>query len=131
MIGRFVGLWVLLGAALGGCDGQQYVSPDTVDLVIENDASGVTRVRRCNYIPVLLGSRVEWRYTIDGDLKAVISITRAQIEVSFEGDSGEAAPFVIKPKDLDDESGSASFTAENPPEGYTVRLTAGCTPDYE
>ena len=56
---------LLLSLALTGCDGRQYVSPDTVGLVITNDETGVTRVDRCNYIPVLLGSRIQWRYTID------------------------------------------------------------------
>lgn len=118
---------LLLSLALTGCDGRQYVSPDTVGLVITNDETGVTRVNRCNYIPVLLGSRIQWRYTIEGDLKATVTITRAEIEVTFEGDSGEAQPFTLRPKDFEDEA--TSFTADNPPAGYTVRLSSDCTPD--
>jgi hypothetical protein len=117
----------LLAVGLFGCDGQQYVSPDTVGLVITNDDTGVTRVDRCNYIPVLLGSRIKWRYAIEGDLKATITITREEIEVTFEGDGGEAAPFSVRPKDFDDDV--SSFTAGSPPDGYTVRLLTGCTPD--
>ena len=118
----------LLLAALTvlGCDGQQYVSPDTVGLTITNDDTGVTRVSRCNYVPVLLGSRVKFRYVIEGDLKATIDIDRDEVAVTFEGDDGEASPFTVRTKELDD---GGSFTAESPPDGYTVRLSSGCTPD--
>lgn len=116
---------LLLLAALG-CDGQQYVSPDTVGLTITNDDTGVTRVSRCNYVPVLLGSRVKFRYVVEGDLKATIDIDRNEVVVSFEGDDGEVLPFTVRTKELED---GGSFTADSPPDGYTVRLSSGCTPD--
>ena len=121
-------IWICLcGVGLAACDGQQYVSPDTVGLVITDDETDAVRVDRCNYVPVLLGSQVKWRYEIQGDLKATITITRAKIEVTFEGDDGEAEPFTISPKDFED--GDTTFVADYPPDGYTVRLSSGCTPD--
>ena len=57
------------------CEDRQYVSPDTVSLSITNDDTGVERVNRCNFIPVLLGSEVKARYQVEGDLKATLTIT--------------------------------------------------------
>jgi hypothetical protein len=119
-------LWLALGLCLAACDGQQYVSPDTVALVIVNDDTGVTRVNRCNYIPVLLGSQVKWRYVIEDELKATITITRSAVDVTFEGDDGEASSFHVATKELDSDS---THYADSPPEGYTVSLQGGCTPD--
>ena len=58
----------LLGLlCLVACDGQQYVSPDTLALSITKDSTGSERVNVCNYVPVLLGDRVDVTYVVDGD----------------------------------------------------------------
>jgi hypothetical protein len=119
-------LGLALGLVLLGCDGQQYVSPDTVALVITNDATGVTRVNRCNYVPVLLGGQVKFRYVVERDIKATITITRAAVDVTFEGDAGEASPFHVATKEIDTDS---THYADSPPDGYTVALQGGCAPD--
>jgi hypothetical protein len=120
-------LWVALSLWLLACDGQQYVSPDTVALVITNDDTGVTRVNRCNYVPVLLGSQVKWRFVVEDDLKATITITRSAVDVGFEGHDGEAEPFHVATEELDTDPSNAHY-AESPPDGYTVALHGGCTP---
>jgi hypothetical protein len=110
------------------CDGQQYVSPDTVELVIVNDSTGVTRVNRCNYIPVLLGSQVKARYTVESDLKATITITREEVGVTFQDPSRDHEPFVVPSETF--EEGDVTLQAEAPPDGYTVTLSSTpCTPD--
>lgn len=114
--------------ALLGCDGQQYVNPDTVRLVIVNDSTGVTRVNRCNYIPVLLGSQVKARYTVEDDLKVTITITREEVELSFQDPSRDHDPFVVPAETF--EEGDLTLQAEAPPDGYTVTLSSvACTPD--
>jgi len=110
---------------LVACDGQQYVSPDTVALSITKDATGTNKVDHCNYVPVLLGGEVDATYDVDGDLQAVLSITRDSVKVAFVGAGSEVDPFVATTKDVHD----APQTAENPPAGYTVKLSSGCTPE--
>lgn len=117
----------LVALSLLGCDGQQYVSPDTVELVIVNDSTGVQRVNRCNYIPVLLGGQVKARYTVESDLKATITITREEVEVTFQDPSRDHDPFVV-PADTFEE-GELTLEADAPPDGYTVTLGTPCTPD--
>ncbi len=117
-----------LGAALAlGCDGQQYVNPDTVALVVTDDATQLQRVNRCQYIPVLAGSRVVFRYDVDGDLRATLVIDRDEVRVAFEP-QGSAETFEVDAEDLTETQG---FTADSPPDGYQVELVAGCTPDEE
>lgn len=113
-----------LAAALG-CDEQQYVSPDTVALIVTDDSSNMQRVNRCLFIPVLLGGQVIFRYEVDSSLKAVLAITRDEAAVSFEP-SDAADPFSV---DTDELSESERHVADSPPLGYTVELAAGCTPD--
>jgi hypothetical protein len=117
---------LLLVFALG-CDEQQYVNPDTVALVITDEATQMQRVNRCHYIPVLAGSRIVFRYEVDDELKATLAITRDDVVVGFEPD-GVAEPFVA---DATDFTESERLTAESPPDGYRVELVAGCTPDDE
>jgi hypothetical protein len=120
-------LALLLGALpLFGCQGQQYVNPETVALIVKNDSTGMERVNRCNYVPVLLGSQVKVRYVVEGDLKATISVTRDNISVTFEGSSDTLAPFEITPKHLMEQK---SATDDMPPAGYSVDLASGCTPE--
>jgi hypothetical protein len=117
-----------LGAGLAlGCDGQQYVSPDTVALVVTDDGTQMQRVNRCQYIPVLAGSRVVFRYEVDDELKATLVIDREEVRVVFEPD-GVADPFEVDAEDLTE---AQRFTADAPPDGYQVELAAGCTPDDE
>jgi hypothetical protein len=118
--------FALLGVlSLAACDGQQYVSPDSVALSITNDKTSVERVHRCNYVPVLLGSEVKTRYVVEDDLKATLTLTRESFSVVFEGAASSVEPFVVPAADVHD----AAQTADSPPAGYTVTLSSGCTPD--
>jgi hypothetical protein len=123
-------LWGAL--LLLGCTGQQYVSPDTVELSIKNDSSKVLRVDRCNYVPILLGSEVKSRYVIEGDAKATLTITRDDITVSFEsltdaqGNAEEAEPFKVTAKQLQTDM---SESPTSPPSNYSVTLSLGCSPE--
>jgi hypothetical protein len=124
--GKFAQLALVAALALG-CDGQQYVNPDTVALVVTDDATQMQRVNRCQYIPVLAGSRVIFRYDIDGDLKATLVIDRDEVRVVFEPE-GSADTFEVDAEDLTD---AQHYTVDEPPDGYQVELIAGCTPDDE
>lgn len=117
----------LLAIVLLGCNEQQYVSPDTVGLVIRNDSTDEVRVSRCNYIPVLLGSQVKARYRVEDDLKATITITREEVEVTFEDPGRDHEPFLVPAETF--EEGDLTLQADNPPDGYTVTLSTPCTPD--
>ena len=107
-----------------GCDGQQYVSPETVALVISTEG-GAQRLNDCRYIPVLLGSRSSSHYTIDSRLEVRLDITREEIDVSFASVGEELEPFRV-PSSLFE--GSATEEAPAPPTGYTVALRSPCTP---
>ena len=85
-------LLLVISGALLGCDEQQYVSPDTVALIVTEDSTNLQRVNRCLYIPVLLGGQVVFRYEVDAELKALVIITRDEATVSFEPEEA-AEPF--------------------------------------
>ncbi|HXK18240.1 MAG TPA: hypothetical protein VNG33_10585, partial [Polyangiaceae bacterium] len=108
---------------LVGCDGQQYVSPDTVALSITKDSTSSERVSQCNYVPVLLGGEVDATYDVDGFFQATISITRDSITVAFPGAEPAVEPFVALASDVHD----APQTVDTAPPGYTVTLSPGCT----
>jgi len=108
-----------------GCDGQQYVSPDTVALVVKNANSGAERLNRCHYIPVLLGSEVQADYVVENQLRASITITRDLVSVTFKDAGTEVA---VQEADTLLFEGQASETLDNPPSGYTVELSSPCTP---
>ena len=108
---------------LVGCDGQQYVSPDTVALSVTKDSTSSVRLSKCNYVPVLLGSEVDATYDVDGAFQATVNITRDSVTLTFGGDASGTAPFVVAAKDVQD----AEQTADNSPAGYTVTLGSGCT----
>lgn len=127
MILRAYASFGLQAFILLGCNEQQYVSPDTVSLVISNDATGVVRVNRCNFIPVLLGSQVKARYAVESDLKATITITREEVEVSFQDPGREHEPFLVPAETFEEED--VTLQADSPPDGYTVTLSTPCTPD--
>ena len=113
----------LFGALLlFACDGQQYVSPDTVHLVISKDGSSQELVDRCNYVPVLLGSTVKARYEVEDELRATLTITHDAVTVGFDG---AADTFKVSAAELAD----GTQSAPDPPAGYTVELSPGCTPD--
>jgi len=109
---------------LVACDGQQYVSPDTVALSISKDSTGVERVNVCNDVPVLLGDEVQATYAVEGELAAALSVTRDSVRVTFSG-SAPVDPFVATITDLKD----GPQTDSTPPPGYTVKLSLGCTRD--
>jgi hypothetical protein len=115
-------------AALLGC-GQQYVSPDTVGLTISTDATpSVQRVDRCLFVPVLLGSQVRSRYVVEDELRVIITITREELTLEYQGlDFYE--PAHIATGDLDDLPEGGSWLPENTPDGYRAELTPRCTPD--
>jgi hypothetical protein len=85
------------------------------------------RVNRCQYIPVLAGSRIVFRYEVDDELKTALAITRDEVRVTFEPE-GAADPFEVDAEDLTE---SQRFSVDSPPSGYEVELIAGCTPDDE
>jgi hypothetical protein len=127
---RNMQLWcpLLAAFALLGCDGQQYVSPDTVLLTVSHDVTGSKLLERCNYVPVLLGGRVDRHYVVDGALQATIALTRSDIVVTFQGAGDGFEPFHVAPKRLED---STSVVDEYSPTGYTAELSPGCVPDDE
>jgi hypothetical protein len=124
MMNKQLRQWALFGAlALGGCDGQQYVSPDTVLLTVSHDVTGSKVVEGCNYVPVLLGSQIQTRYVIDDGLAASLSITRAQAIVTFTG--ADVEPFRVTTKELE----SGAVVDDHPPDGFSVELSSGCVPE--
>lgn len=118
---------LLAGLSLLGCDGQQYVNPETVRLTIHRDSGGSVRVDACNYVPILLGSQVEKSYPVDGTMDATITITRSDIVVTFQGSDEDFGPFRVAPQDLE----AGSIIDDDPPTGYAVELGSGCAPDVE
>jgi hypothetical protein len=119
-------LSLLAALALLGCDGQQYVSPDTALLTISHDSTGSKLIEGCSYVPVLLGSQVQKRYVADTDLTAIITLTRSDIVVTFEGSAGGGvAPFRARTELLE----VGGIVDEDPPSGYTVELGSSCTPE--
>lgn len=115
---------LLLPLVLFGCDGQQYVSPDTVELSITND-SNLELVNRCHYIPVLLGSQVKARYRIEDERRVTITITRDEIQLEY--DSGESE--LVTPQELEELESGESLALQNTPSTYIALLTPNCTPD--
>jgi hypothetical protein len=116
---------VLFGFALGACDGQQYVSPDTVALSVAEDGGGPELVHRCDYVPVLLGDAVQSKHVVDSELQLTFTATRDVFSVTFNSAAGAVEPFVVKAQAVLD----GPQTAENPPSGYTVQLSSRCSPD--
>jgi len=117
-------LLLLLPLVLFGCDGQQYVSPDTVELSITN-ADNLELVNHCHYIPVLLGSQVKARYRIEDERRVTITITRDEIQLEY--DSGESE--LVTPQELEELPSGDSHELQNTPSEYSARLTPHCTPD--
>ena len=113
-----------LALVAAACDGQQYVSPDTVALSIGTEA-GASRLNACQYIPVLLGSRSVSHYTVDGRLEVTLDVTRDEISVSFAGVGQGVEPFRVPSARFED---SASEKDPSPPVGYTVELLSPCAP---
>jgi len=118
---------LLAALSLLGCDGEQYVSPDTALLMVSRDGSGPPILKACNYVPVLLGSQVEKHYPVDGAMEAFVTITRSDIVVTFPGSDEDLPPFHAVPKELE----QRPALDESPPTGYTVELGSSCTPDTE
>lgn len=126
---RRLALVVVAALGLCACDGQQYVSPDTVLLTVSNDETGIMRVNRCNYVPVLLGSEVKARYGVEDDIKVTITITREEVEVAFQDPNRDHDPFVVAAEDFEDNDSGVDI--DDTPAGYTARLSSGCTPDED
>ncbi|MES1185989.1 MAG: hypothetical protein ABUL60_19400 [Myxococcales bacterium] len=115
----------LVALALLGCDGQQYVNPGTALLTVSHDVTGSKLVEGCNYVPVLQGSQIQKRYAVDDTLEAVVTLTRSDITVTFEGSGAGAPPFRATTKELE----SGAVVDDSPPSGYTVELASGCVPE--
>jgi hypothetical protein len=128
MKSKYIAAVSLAAGALfaSGCDDPQYVDPDTVALIVTNDSTGVERVNRCHYVPVLLGSEVKARYLVEDELRATITVTREDVSVIFEDAGEEVASFVV---DSDTFASAAKEEAPDPPPNYTVTLRSPCTPD--
>lgn len=116
-----------------GCQGQQYVSPDTVQLSV-SDASvdpPIERVSHCHYIPVLLGDQIQGRYRVTGELDAVMLLTRERVTISFEGESagGEAPPppWVVPSSVFRDKRARAEPSTQ--PAGLELALMSPCVPE--
>jgi hypothetical protein len=107
-----------------GCDGQQYVSPTTVRLLVTDESTSAVRVDDCDYVPVLLGSEVKSTYAVKGDLSATLTLTRDAVTLEFDGAPEQEAPFVIAPADIQ----RSGTSADNAPSGYSVELGTACTP---
>jgi len=116
--------FVAAALAALACDGRQYVSPDTVALVISDESTGTKQLNECHYVPVLLGSRSISRYALDSDLRVTIDITRDQVSVSFEDPAG-VEPFLV-PSERFEQAATARDPA--PPAGYVVELSSPCSP---
>jgi hypothetical protein len=114
----------LVVATALGCEGQQYVSADTVALSID-DAKGTTRLDACHYIPVLLGSRSVSHYTVDGSLEVTLDITRDEVTVVFDSLEQAVEPFRVPSARFEE---AAHEEDPAPPSGYTVELTSPCAP---
>ena len=107
------------------CDDTQYVSPDTVALIVTNDTTGVERVNRCHFIPVLLGSQVKSRYLVEDDLRVTITLTRDELDLLFDEAGTPVASVTLPSQQFGDE---AQEVVAAPPDGFTVRLASPCTP---
>jgi hypothetical protein len=118
---RLLNASLLVPFTLLACDGQQYVSPDTVRLSVSDEDREL--VSRCHFIPVLLGSQVKARYRVDEALRVTVTITRDEIEVSY--DSGESE--LVATAELEDVPSGASLTLQNTPPGYSASLTPHCS----
>jgi hypothetical protein len=116
----------LVGVLTLGCDDPQYVSPDTVALIVTNDSTGVERVNRCHYVPVLLGSQDKARYLVQDELRATMTLTRDDVRVVFEDAGDTVASLVVESRQFASE---AQLTAEDPPPGFRVELVSPCEPD--
>jgi hypothetical protein len=110
--------------ALAGCDGQQYVSPDTVALSVTSDETGSDLLSHCDFVPVLPGAEVTSSFVVDPPLSATLSITRSSVSVTFEGTAPGTPPFVVAAAVVQ----QGKQIAPEPPAGYTVTLSPGCTP---
>lgn len=115
---------VIAAVAALGCDGQQYVSPDTVALAITTEG-GASRLNSCHYVPVLLGSRAVVHYLVDQRLDVTFDLSRDEISVSFESPDGPVEPFRVQSKVFAD---GATESDPAPPAGYVVELTSPCDP---
>ncbi|RYZ10285.1 MAG: hypothetical protein EOO73_01545 [Myxococcales bacterium] len=118
-------LLLVLGLGALGCDDPQYVNPDTVALVVTNDSTGIQRVNRCHYVPVLLGSQVKARYVVEDELRATITLTRDELSLLFEDGGAPVAGLTSPSLNFAEE---ARELMESPPEGFTVELVSPCTP---
>lgn len=123
-----------LATSVLGCQDQQYVSPDTVSLSITNKDTGVERVNRCNYIPMLLGGQVKARYVVEDDLKATITINREHVTLSYEGSGDLPAPWVLSSKFFEEKNTCTQGQDDCDPDpatlpdsfNYFVELSSPC-----
>lgn len=115
---------LFFGLSALGCD-DSYVSPDTVALIVTNDSTGVQRVNRCHYVPVLLGSQVKARYVVEDELRVTITLTRDELNLLFEDEGRPVESLTLPSQQFAEETREV---AESPPDGFTVELASPCTP---
>lgn len=116
----------LAGLLALGCDDPQYVNPDTVALIVTNDSTGVERVNRCHFVPVLLGSQDKARYLVEDQIRATLTLTRDSVSVSFEDAGVEIANVAVDSREL---AGETRVPIDDGPAGFSAELVSPCVPE--
>jgi hypothetical protein len=80
----------------------------------------------CTFLPIMLGSRVEERYPIAGPLAVVVSATRDDVEVHFEGAMLPAPSRTISTDTLSDGGSEQIDVISETGEAFVVVLTSPC-----
>jgi hypothetical protein len=78
---------MVVSAGLHACSDDIGVLTRTFAVTAAPVDGGAADEPTCIFVPVLLGSRVEARHTIEETLAAMVSATREEIQIQFEGAS--------------------------------------------
>lgn len=116
----------LVGLLALGCDDPQYVNPDTVALIVTNESTGVERVHRCHFVPVLLGSQDKARYLVEDQLRVTLTLTREDVSVMFEESGEMVGRIVVDSRQL---TSDVTIEIEEAPTGFRAQLVSPCVPD--
>lgn len=120
---------LLLFSAGAGCEGQHYVDAQTVSISVTRDSTPVALLmRRCHYVPVLLGSEVRARHVVDDQLAFELRATQHEVVVSFEGAEDADAGVRVDAEDLSDDF-AQEFPITSAGVRYTVGIESPCDPD--